>query len=133
MTDRKETIVLRTERGASALPLLRVVVSSVASRRNLMMDQIDDLQLAIEALLAEEPEDGGELVLEIWPDGDGLSIRLDGLVNENVKAALLAAAPLQPREGWFLDVRVMLESLVDAFSVLENAEGSFAVHLAKQA
>jgi hypothetical protein len=133
MTDRKETIVLRTERGAAALPLLRVVVRSAASRQNLTMDQIDDVQLAIETLVAEEPEVGGELVLEVWPDADGLSICLDGLVNESVKAALIAAAAFEPCEGCLLDVRVMLESLVDAFIVQEKAEGSFAVQLAKRA
>ena len=76
--DSRESVVLRTQRGARALPLLRVVTSRLASRQNLLMEQIDDVQLALETLLAEEPEGEGELVLEIWPGERSVTLRLDG-------------------------------------------------------
>jgi hypothetical protein len=133
VSDLRESVVLRTARGAADLPLLRVVVGSLASRSNLKVDQLDDVQLAIETLLAEEPEGARELVLEAWSVDDSLSIRIDGLVNSSVKAALLAGSPFEPCEDCLLDVRLMLESLVDTFSVEENSGGSFSIQLDKRA
>jgi hypothetical protein len=125
-------VILRTSRGAADLPLLRVVVSSLASRSNLKVDQLDDVQLAIETLLAEEPEGLREVALEAWGGDNSLSVRIDGLVNSSVKAALLAGSPFEPCEDCLLDVRLMLESLVDTFGV-EEAAGSFSVLLDKRA
>ena len=133
MSQSKESVVLRTERGASALPLLRVVISSLASRQDLLMEQLDDVQLAVETLLADEPEGEGELVLEVWSGGNGLSLCVDGLHNASVRAALLAAQPFQPCEDCLLDVRLLLDSLVDAFSVIDRDEGRFAVQMDKWA
>jgi hypothetical protein len=131
--DSRESVVLRTERGAPALPLLRVVISGLASSQNLLLEQLDDVQLAVETLLAEEPESVGELVLEVWPGGSGLTMCLDGLMNESVKAALVASEPFEPCEDCLLDVRLLLESLVDTFSVVEKSEGCFAVQMDKWA
>jgi len=133
VSDSRESVILRTERGTSALPLLRVVISGLASRQDLLMEQLDDVQLAVETLLAEEPEGEGELVLEVWPGGSGLALRLDGLMNESVKAALVAAEPFKPCGDCLLDVRMLLESLVDSFSVVDNAGGGFAVQMDKRA
>ncbi len=129
----RESVILRTARGTSALPLLRVVISGLASQQNLLMEQIDDVQFALETLLAEEPSVEGELILEVWPGGDGLSLCLGGLKNASVQAALVAAEPFQPCEDCLLDVRILLESLVDTFSVAETADGGFAVQMDKWA
>ena len=43
------------------------------------MEQLDDVQLAVETLLAEEPGTDGEFVLEVWPEDGGLVLLLDGL------------------------------------------------------
>lgn len=131
--DSMESVVLRTQRGSRALPLLRVVTSRLASRQNLLMEQLDDVQLALETLLAEEPEGEGELVLEIWPGERSVTLRLDGLVNASVKAALLAAEPFEPSEDCLLDVRMLLEFLVDSFSVVTTSEGCFGVQMEKRA
>jgi hypothetical protein len=133
LSEPKESVVLRTERGASALPLLRVVISSLASRQNLLMEQLDDVQLAVETLLAEEPGGEGELILEVWSGGSGLSLCLDGLHNESVRAALLAGQPFQPCEDCLLDVRLLLDSLVDEFTVIDKGQGRFAVQMDKRA
>jgi hypothetical protein len=133
VSDSRESVVLRTERGTSALPLLCVVISGLASSQNLLLEQLDDVQLAVETLLAEEPEGVGELVLEVWPGRNGLTLCLDGLVNQSVKAALVASETFQPCEDCLLDVRLLLESLVDTFSVVEKAEGCFAVRMDKWA
>jgi hypothetical protein len=133
VSDSRESVILRTVRGAADLPLLRVVVSSLASRANLNVDELDDVQLAVETLLAEEPEGSCELVLEAWGEDSGLSVRIEGLVNSSVKAALLAGSRFEPCENCLLDVRLMLESLVDGFSIDEDPAGSFSVQLDKRA
>lgn len=128
----RESVVLRTERGMAALPLLRVVIGGIASRQNLNVEQLDDAQLAIETLLAEEPDTEGSLVLEVWCESKGLEFCLGGLVNPRVRCALAAESSRQSGE-WLLDVRVLLESLVDHFSVEDGAGGTFAVRMSKWA
>lgn len=115
--------------------MFRVVVGGVASHHNLMLDQLEDVQLAIETLLAEEPEGAHELSLEIWGGDQGLTLRLGGLMSSGVRAALQASptSPL-PCEGCLLDVRLMLDSLVDAVAIEEQpGPGVFAVRLDKRA
>lgn len=131
MSGSPDIVVLRTDKGTPSLPLLRVVIGGVASQQDLLVDQLDDVQLAVETLVAEESPDSGELVLEIAAGGSGLSLTLDGLSNQSVKQALVAPGPFRPSEDCPLDVRMLLESLVDVFKVLERAEGRFAIQLEK--
>jgi len=44
----------------------------------------------------------------------------------------VATDPFEPCEGCLLDVRVMLESLVDAFSVVESSGDSYGVLMEKR-
>jgi hypothetical protein len=135
VSDTADIIVLRVPRGARALPVMCVVMSGVASRHDVPLDRLDDLQLAVETLLAEEPVVGDELVLELSADEGGFRVRLDGLVNQSVKAALVETdRPFQPCEGCLLDVRVIMDSLVDRFEIAETTgEGSFGVLMEKRA
>jgi hypothetical protein len=125
--------VLRTARGSLALPVLRVFIGGFASRHDLPVDRLDDVQLALESLLADEPEDEGELVLEIEADSTGLRLRLAGLLNQNLKTALLTTDHFSPRAGCLLDVRMLLDSLLDDYRVLDNGADSFAVEMEKRA
>jgi len=125
--------VLRTIRGSLALPLLRVFISGFASRHDLSVDRLDDIQLAVESLVADEPEDGGDLELEIFADGGRLTLRLDGLLNQCLKAALSATDAFRPRHGCPLDVRMLLDSLVDDYRVVDESAESFAVEMVKRA
>jgi hypothetical protein len=131
--DTPDIVVLRIPRGAPAIAVMRVVMSGVASRHDVPLDRLDDLQLAVETLVAEEPLSGNELVLELSPAGEGFRVKVDGLVNQSVKAALLAADPLQPCEGCLLDVRLILDSLVDDFTVVRTAGDAFGVQMEKRA
>lgn len=133
MSDSENIVVLRVPRKGPALPVMRVVMSGMASQHNLPLDRLDDLQLAVETLLAEEPDNGGELALRVSTSGGGLHLRLDGLENQSMKAALLAANPFQPSEGCLLDIRLFLDSLVDSYRVVETTRSSFAVEMEKQA
>ena len=63
MADTGDRVVLTTPRGSLALSAMRVVTGWVASCHDLPLDRLDDIQLAIETLLAEEPATGGDLSL----------------------------------------------------------------------
>ncbi|MFH0917449.1 MAG: hypothetical protein V1912_13525 [bacterium] len=112
--------------------LLRVFIGGFACRHDLPVDRLDDVQLAVETLLAEEPEGEGDVVLQISAGGDGLTLRLEGLRNQSVKAALLATDPFEPCGGCLLDVRVLLDSLVDGYRVEDAAAGQFALEMDKR-
>jgi hypothetical protein len=133
VNDIADIVLLRVSRGARALPVMRVVMGGVASRHDVPLDRLDDLQLAVETVLAEEPPDGDELVLELSAGDGALRVRLSGLLNQSVRAALLAIDPFQPCEGCLLDVRFLLDSLVDRLEVVEGGGGSYGVLLEKRA
>lgn len=128
-----DIVVLRTATGLCALPLVRVFIRGTASHHDLPVDRIDDVQLAVETLLADEPEGEIELALEMSAATGGLQLRLSGLRNESVRRALLATDSFQSCGGCPLDVRVLLGSLLDAYRVVDGGIGSFAVEMEKRA
>lgn len=128
-----DIVTLRMERGTSALPVMRVLIGGMASRNDLPLDRLDDLILAVESLLAEEPETGPELFLEVWRAGGDLRVCVGGLGNQSVKAALLAAGPFQPCEECLLDMRLLISSLVESYRVIDTDPAWFAVEMEKRA
>lgn len=126
-------VLVRVERKeAAAVPVLRVVMGGVASRWNTPLDRLDDIQLAVETLVAEEPKEGTDFVLSLGvADGD-FWLRLDGLTNMAVKRALVHDHNHGRCEGCLLDVRLVLESLVDTYHVHETSAHTFAVEMAKR-
>jgi len=133
----EDIVIVRTPRGGAALPVMRVVMGGVASRHGLSLERLDDMQLAVETVLAEELGSGGDLVLCLSVVSGRMVVRLEGLQNQALKAALLAADPFQPCEGCLLDVRLFLDALVDRYSV-SDLPGSqtgevFAVEMEKRA
>jgi hypothetical protein len=129
----RDIVALSVPRRGPVLPVMRVVIGGMACRHNLPLDRLDDVQLAVETLVAEESQIGPELTLELSASPFGFHVRLEGLENQSVKAALLAADPFQPCEGCLLDVRLFLDSLLDAYRVVETTAGSFAVEMEKRA
>jgi hypothetical protein len=122
-------VSLRTAGGISCLPVLRVVISGFASRHNLPVDRLDDVQLAVETLVAEEKDTESEIVLEMAASTDGLIVRVGGLRNQSVRTTLLAVTPFESCADCPLDVRLLLGSLVDSFSVLDSGPACFAVEM----
>lgn len=133
MSEPSNIVVLSLPRGRHALPVMRVLLSGVASRHKLSLDRLDDLQLAVETLLAEEPPTGADLGLRVRVEGDRLVVRLSGLVNQPVRDALTTSGPFQPQSGCLLDVRLFVSSLVDGYRVLEDEAGSYSVEMEKRA
>ncbi len=128
----QDIVVLHTPRGAQALPLMRVVMGGVASRHDIPLERLDDLQLAVETLLAEETADGGELGLIVSCDAAALTIRLEGLANQALRTALVAPDAFRPSSLCRLDVRLFLDALVDGYQVVGEAGGVFAVEMEKR-
>ena len=73
-----DAVVLSLPNEQRFLVLVRLALSGFASQRDLPYDRMDDLQLAVEAVLAEERADGVETTLRIEPFEEGVrvSIRL---------------------------------------------------------
>lgn len=133
MSASPDIVELRVVRGGPALPLMRVVLGGMASRHDVPLEELDDVQLAIETLLAEEPGAGDDLVMCVSVEDGCFAVRLEGLTNPGLKAALLASDPFQPCEGCLLDVRLFLDSLVDSYAVVEESSERFAVQMKKRA
>lgn len=108
-----------------------MVMGGVASRHALPVDRLDDIQLAVETLLAEEPAVGDHLELRVAAAPGSFQVRLAGLRNPGTRRALSPECADGSCEGCLLDVRLLLESLVDGFSVEEVAGGAFAVQMEK--
>jgi hypothetical protein len=91
---------LGNERGA--LPVIRLLVGAVASRVELSLEQIDELQIAIETVLASRVAPGAEVSLALEPRDGELEVRLrplldaerelDGLPVERILAKLVEVA-----------------------------------------
>jgi len=129
-----DTVVLRVPSSRASIPLLRLVIGGVAARMNVGVDQLDDLQLAVETLVVEERSYAGDLVLEIAVKDRGMFLRLDGLRNRDVRDLLLEDARTRPVSAHpVINVRMLLNSLVDAFAVADQHDGGFAVQMEKWA
>jgi hypothetical protein len=128
-----ESVILRAPKSRSSIPLLRVVIGGVAARRSVRVDQLDDLQLAVETLVVEERSYEGDLVLTVAAGEDGLAVTLAGLCNSEVKSLLQDRGAEKPRSAPpTIDVRMLLAALVDAYRVSEDDGERFAVVLEKR-
>jgi anti-sigma regulatory factor (Ser/Thr protein kinase) len=106
--------------------VVRLVVGGIAEQAGLGYEAMDDLQLALERLLAET---GGEGRVRISFDvGDGAVRTRVGPLRE-----LQLAAALQEPDGdtGTLTLRRILATVVDSFGVEEAADGQIVVRLEK--
>jgi hypothetical protein len=108
---------------------MRVVVGWIASCRELSLERMDDLHLALETLLAEEADKGQQYTLEVAAGPKNLQLLLDGLENGDLKETLRATSSFEPCDGCPLDVAMLLRALVDRFEVVERDDGVFGVRL----
>jgi len=98
----------------------------VADRLGLGFEELDDLQLAVERLLAEAgAQPSVRLVLEL--SGDRVRAHVGPLREETVASALQGTSA--PGE---LGLRQVLETVVDSFGVDDSADGELFVRLEKR-
>jgi hypothetical protein len=133
--DTSATVILRTPRGRGALPIMRVVIGGVASRHALSVDLLDDLQLAVETLFREEPVEGEDLTMIVRVADDCMMVTLEGLTSDLVRSTLIT--DLEDCQQAYQDgrsdiVRMLMDSLVDAYRATDTAGGCFSVELQRR-
>ena len=111
---------------------MRVVAGWVASRNDLALDELDDITLALETLVAGEEPEGCALTLRVSVAEGAVHVRLGGLENRSLQANLQAGETAELSADWPLDVRLFLSALVDAYEVVESGDGAFAVQMRKR-
>ena len=121
-----DAIDLTTPLGRAWEPVVRLVLGGIADRLDLGFEDLDDLQLALEHLLAEAGGEGQVTIRFELPQG-GVRARVGPLRETPIAAALQGPAP-SPGE---LTLRRVLETVVDAYGVEESEDGELVVRLEK--
>ncbi len=113
---------------------MRVVIGGVASRHALSVDRLDDLELAVETLLREEPVQGADLTLTVSVVSGTFKVALQGLSSQLVRRTLSATECIELGSDGRADVlRMLMDSLVDGYRTVDgiNAD-SFSVEMEKR-
>ena len=121
-----DRIELTAPTGRAFEPVIRMVMGGIADRLDLGFEDLDDLQLAVERLLAEgDPSDPVTLSFEILEHG--VRTRVGPLQDVSLAAALQGP---DPRPGELTLPRI-LSTVVDAYGVEQVRDGQLVVRLEK--
>ncbi len=115
------TIHIPRERSFSAVADL--VVGGIAARHDVTLDVLDDLQLALDALLEHDDADEREVGIVLRVAGDTIEASIGPLGEKT-------AAALQEEAGDGVDLRRLLETTMDSVA-LNNRDGGAWVELRK--
>jgi hypothetical protein len=132
LADPVEQVVVAVPRGEQALSAMRVVAGWVASCNDLALDELDDLNLAVETLLMGEGAHGERLSMSIWVMDRTVHALLEGLQSRSLLGNLRQGKSFESSPDWPLDVRLFLGALVDSYEVVECDRGAFRVLLRKR-
>jgi anti-sigma regulatory factor (Ser/Thr protein kinase) len=123
---RGERIDLEAPLSGDFHAVVRLIIGGIAERVDFAFEEIDDLQLAVERLLAEAGTVGSvRLSFEVGED----SIRTRvGPLSEDKVARALRDGDGAPGE---LTLRRILQTVVDSFGVDEAEDGRIVVRLEK--
>ncbi len=116
------------------IPLLRLVLGGVAMRKNVCFDDLDDVQLAVDDLLANRIPDGGQISMVVRVEEAFLDITVEALVDEELCRRLRALpgdSGEEPGPGVF-DTCTLLRSLMDDYEVRDLPSGRFAIRMTKE-
>ena len=123
MSDR---IALEAPLDAIFGPVVRLIVGGVAERADFGFEAMDDLQLAIERLLAEAGSDGRvSMTFDLVPGR--IRVRVGPLREEGLAGAL-QDPDITPGQ---LTLGRILDTVVDSFGVDHAADGEIVVRLEK--
>ncbi len=123
---RTERIELTTPLSRDYRAVVRLIVGGIAETLDFAFDEVDDLQLAVERLLAQAGQAGSvNISFEFGPR----SVRTrGGPLRERTIAEALQGPP--PAAGE-LNLRRILEAVVDSYGVEGAADGAIYVRLEK--
>ena len=123
MADR---IVLKAPLDGQFGPVIRLIVGGIAERADFGFEAMDDLQLAIEQLLAETGFDGRvTFSFDIAPGR--IRVRMGPLLEAGLAGALQDPDNSPGR----LTLSRILETVVDSFGVEDATDGEIVVRLEK--
>jgi anti-sigma regulatory factor (Ser/Thr protein kinase) len=107
--------------------VVRLIIGGIAERVDFAFEEIDDLQLAVERLLAEAGEVGSvTLTFEIVDEGIRARV---GPIRTDAIADALADGDAPPG---VLTLRRILQTVVDSFGVETSDDGRVVVRLVKR-
>jgi anti-sigma regulatory factor (Ser/Thr protein kinase) len=107
--------------------VVRLIIGGIAERVDFAFEEIDDLQLAVERLLAEAGEIGS-VTLSFEIVDDGIRARV-GPIRTDAIAEALADGEAPPG---VLTLRRILQTVVDSFGVETSDDGLVVVRLVKR-
>ncbi len=96
---RMDRVTLSVPADAAFGTTLRLVVGGLGSRTHLSIEQVDELQLAVEAVVAQRAAAEGSVCLEADVDGSELVLRLGPFVPDADQPARRVLAQLVQRVG----------------------------------
>jgi hypothetical protein len=121
-----DTVELHTPVGRDWGPVVRLVLGGIGDRLDLGIDEVDDLQLAVERLLAEAGAQGS-VRLEFELTDHGVRAHVGPLAEATIADALRGPEP-PPGE---LSLRRILATVVDSFGVEHVEDEGLYVRLEK--
>jgi hypothetical protein len=127
MTYEGERIELEAPLAGDFQAVVRLIIGGIAERVDFAFEEIDDLQLAVERLMAEAGRVGSvRLSFEVRQNGIRTHI---GPLSEPALAKALRDGDA-PGRGQ-LTLRRILQTVVDSFGVEESGDGRIVVRLEK--
>jgi 2-keto-3-deoxy-6-phosphogluconate aldolase len=122
----RERIDLEAPLSGDFQAVVRLIIGGIAERVDFAFEEIDDLQLAVERLLAEAGT-VGSVQLSFEVGSNGIRTRV-GPLSEHKVAEALRDGEASPGE---LTLRRILQTVVDSFGVDEAGDGAIVVRLEK--
>ena len=123
----RERIELEAPLSGDFQAVIRLIIGGIAERVDFAFEEIDDLQLAVERLLAEAGQVGSvSLTFEIVEDGIRARV---GPLSTSAIADALADGDAPPG---VLTLRRILQTVVDSFGVETADDGRVVVRLIKR-
>ena len=122
----RERIDLEAPLSGDFQAVVRLIIGGIAERVDFAFEEIDDLQLAVERLLAEAGT-VGSVQLSFEVGANGIRTRV-GPLSEHKVAEALRDGDAMPGQ---LTLRRILQTVVDSFGVDEADDGRIVVRLEK--
>jgi hypothetical protein len=95
-----------------------LVVGGIAARHDVTLDVLDDLQLALDALLDQGDTDDGEVSIVLRVEAGTIGVLVGPL-------PVTTASHLEADAGSGIDLKRLLEAVVDSVSLSERDGGSW--------
>jgi hypothetical protein len=122
----QERIELRAPLSGDYQAVVRLIIGGIAERVDFAFEEIDDLQLAVERLLAEAGQ-VGSVCLSFEVGESSIRTRV-GPLSEAAVAEALRDGEQRPGQ---LTLRRILQTVVDSFGVEDAGSGEIVVRLEK--